>query len=426
MSLAGLEDRSYQLVQTAAAWSAALRALRSAKRIAVDVEADGFHRYPERVALIQVATDRGDCLLLDPLAINDLAPFGEILADATIPKVFHAADYDVRSLYRDFNFHIRGLFDSAIAAQFLGAERTGLANVVAERLGVVLDKPKRLQRLDWSLRPLPQDALDYAAADVLHLLPLHDELTARLRERGRETWVSEECCRLEQVRFAPTDPPAVAVLQLPGTRNLSDSARAILLEMFLFREQQARASGRPPYRVLASRTMVALAQETSEGKTPHLPRMAPGLRVRLEEALKRGLSAPPVPWPRGGGRNPWDSEARRRLARLKVWRTEQATALGLEAGIVWPADHLRRMALNPAADLHELDLSEPHDVRAWQWNTLGPELETAWRNGSLTSPVEAAGPADSARTSEAATTTAPEPESAFTTEGALPDGAPEP
>jgi ribonuclease D len=370
--------RAYRMVDTTFAWAAAQRALAASERLAFDVEADGFHRYPERVALVQVATPSGECFLLDPLALEDLRPLGEILGDATIPKVFHAADYDVRSLHRDFGFHVRGLFDSAIAAQFLGAGRTGLANVVAEKLGITLDKPKRLQRLDWSVRPLPDDALDYAASDVRYLLALHDELLAKLRDTDREDWVMEECVRLEAVRFSQADPPEVAVLQIPGCRDLTETARAVLLEMFVFRDRQARATGKPPYRVLASRMMVSLAEEAAGGKVPKLPRMSPSVRSRLGDAIERGLQAPPLPWPRNHGRNPWDAEARRRLVRLKGWRTEQAAALGLEAGIVWPAEHLKRMALNPDADPKDLDTALPPDVRRWQWRTIGPALINAW------------------------------------------------
>ena len=171
------------LVNTQAAWAAARPRIAAADRLALDLEADGFHRYPEQTALLQLALPDGSVLLLDPLALPDLDALGAALADPAVPIVVHSSSYDVRALDRDFDFHIRGLVDTSIAAQLTGNAQLGLGNVLLEVLGVDLPKPKRLQRFDWSRRPLPDEALDYAAGDVIHLLALADALTAPLRQR---------------------------------------------------------------------------------------------------------------------------------------------------------------------------------------------------------------------------------------------------
>lgn len=378
------------LIDTAQAWQSAAAALAGAGRLALDLEADGFHRYPERVCLIQVALDDDPVLLLDPLAIDDLGPLKEILGDPHRTKVFHAADYDVRSMARDFGIRIKGLFDTAIAAQFLGATRTGLANVLARFQGVKLDKPKRLQRLDWSQRPLPADAVAYAADDVAHLLPLADTLAAELQALGRREWVREECRRLELVRFAPERAPDEAFLRVPGARSLSSASRAVLKELCVFREREALRIGRPPHWVLPNRVLLALASD------PDLPLEAAGAPRRwrghaagkLKAALRRGKEAPPEPWPRSRGRNPWTSASRERLAALKSWRSKAATQLGLDPGLVWPMGHLKRMALEPDAGPRDLDTGEPPMVRAWQWRVLGDDLRSfhAQASGSRSPP----------------------------------------
>jgi ribonuclease D len=369
----------YRLIDTAERWQGARRTLAGAARIGLDLEADGFHRYPERVALIQIAAEGSDCLLLDVLVLDELELLGEVLANPAVRKVFHAADYDVRALHRDFGFEVHGLADTAIAAQFTGAERTGLANVVAARLGVTLDKPKRLQRLDWSRRPIPADALDYAAADAAFLLPLFDDLHAELVSLGRDSWVAEEWQRMEDVRFLEPDPPERAFLHVPGARDLSNKGRAVLKELCLERESIALATGRPPYRVAANRTLIQMATDAAEDRAVVAERTAPQVRDRLTAAAHRGLAADPVPWPRSRGRDPWDAQSRKRLAALKAWRTAAAAALGLDAGIVWPLGHLKRVALRPDADPRALDDPGAPEVRAWQWRELGEQLEEAVR-----------------------------------------------
>ncbi|MDE2964516.1 MAG: ribonuclease D, partial [Acidobacteriota bacterium] len=108
-------------------------------RVAVDLESNNFHRYPDRVCLVQLATSHA-VYLVDPLSIEDMAPLGELLANAAVEKVFHSANSDLRLLDRDWNFPVRGLFDTSIGAAFVGSEKLGLAAVLTEYLGIEIDK----------------------------------------------------------------------------------------------------------------------------------------------------------------------------------------------------------------------------------------------------------------------------------------------
>lgn len=369
---------AYRLVASESEWRAAREAIRGARRLAVDVEADGFHRYPERVALIQVAVEGGGIWLLDPLALADLDALGDALADARVPVVMHAASYDVRALDRDHGYAVRGLFDTAIGAQLVGARQTGLANVLEAFLDLRIAKPKRLQRTDWSKRPLGQAALDYAAADVAHLFALADEIDARLRALGRLDWAAEECRRLEAERYREPDPPEEAFLGVSGARALTDRQRAVLRSVYLFRDAEARRLGRPPYRIMPERTVIALAQSDDldlDDVGGIDRRLLTSGRQRLEAAIERGRTAPPVPWPRSPRRRPWPREAQLRLRRLKAWRTGEAERLDLDPGILWPMDHLKQVALHPGVPTADLDPEcDPPCVREWQWRALGPSL----------------------------------------------------
>ena len=124
-----------------------------APRVAVDIESNGFFRYHERVCLVQLASAE-TAFLVDPLAIEDMRPLGDLLGDRSVEKVFHAADYDLRSLDRDWGFRVNNLFDTGIAAGFVGSKQLGLQSVVEEHAGVELAKHRKLQRSDWTLRPL--------------------------------------------------------------------------------------------------------------------------------------------------------------------------------------------------------------------------------------------------------------------------------
>ena len=165
----------------------------------MDIESNGFYRYPERVCLVQLATADG-VFLIDPLAVEDVGALGELLAAPSVLKIFHAADYDVRSLRRDWGFHIKPLFDTGIAAAFAGSERLGLAAALKEYLGVEVSKSKQLQRADWTIRPLSRAMVAYAAEDVAHLERLAGLLRERLDALGRREWVDEECERLANAR----------------------------------------------------------------------------------------------------------------------------------------------------------------------------------------------------------------------------------
>ena len=368
----------YQLVDDPGAWPHRYHACRPPP-LALDLEADGSHRSAERLSLIQVALPDGAIYLLDPLALGDLAALGEVLADAGVPKVFHSAGYDLRMLDRHLGFPLRNLVDTSISAQFCGVRRLGLANVSAEFLGLALVKPRRLQTLDWSQRPLRGEALQYAAGDVAHLLALADDLASRLELLGRSDWAAEECGRLEQVRYVPPDPPEQAFFGTPGAPDLSPLALAVLRELYVFRDDEALRIGRPPHYVMSNTALLALAADPKADldKVAGLGRrvLTGEVRGRLEEALRRGRAAEPVAWPKRRGESSWTSELRGRLTRLKQWRTAEAERLDLDPGVMWPAAHLEQVALHPDRPSAALDKGDPPWVRQWQWRTLGGSLD---------------------------------------------------
>src|SRR5689334_8150940 len=150
--------------------------------IAVDTEANSLHAYRERVCLIQFSIPGAD-YLVDPLALDDLTYLAPIFADAHIEKIFHAAEYDVIGLHRDFDFVFANIFDTMVAARTLGYAAVGLGSLLAEKFNLDLDKHN--QKADWGQRPLSDELVDYARLDTRYLIPLRELLEAELREKER-------------------------------------------------------------------------------------------------------------------------------------------------------------------------------------------------------------------------------------------------
>src|SRR5687767_1186889 len=247
------------LIQTLPEYSDLLERLRLEPLVAVDTEAASFHRHKDRVYLLQLST-RTETHLVDPLAVAGLPGFGELLADPAIELVFHDADYDLRLLGYEFGFRAATLFDTRIAAQFLNEPGIGLAAMLEKYVGVTPDK--RFQRADWSVRPLTQPMLEYAAMDTRHLPVLRDILRDRLTERGKLTWAEEEFALATAVRWPAPESPEVAALSMKGARALSPRGLAVFRELYVWRTRTAETLDRAAFRIIGNEALIALTERT--------------------------------------------------------------------------------------------------------------------------------------------------------------------
>ena len=340
--------------------------------IAIDTESNSRHRYPERVCLVQVATN-SNVYLIDTLAVNDMKPIGEVLADETVVKVIQGADYDIRCLDREWGFRVRNLFDTSIAARFVGMKQTGLSALIEALLGVHVPKDARIQKSDWSHRPLSQEALSYAATDVWYLLSIRKALESKLQTLARAPWVSEECARLEEIRYVAPD-PETAFLSLKGSRRLDGQEKAILKRLFILREAEARRLNRPPYYVLPHETLVHFASNPAAdlAQLPSLRRRVDSRFGRLlRETLHRGLADPPISDPIRYSIRPVTPIEIERLHILKKWRVNLGTQLSIDPALLWPMASLERLAKAPRTLGAELQSPE---VRQWQGEQFAMSL----------------------------------------------------
>lgn len=350
--------------------------------LGVDTEAAGYHRYLDRLSLIQIST-RTENFLVDPLAIEDLSGLGPILSDRGTEKIFHDADYDLRILDRDLGLSVAGLFDTQIAAAFLGERALGLGAVVERFLGPSL--PKAFQRADWAERPLSQGMMDYAATDTAYLPALRDRLREELVARGRMAWAEEEFARREQTRWTEAGDEREAFLRMKGARDLTPRGLAILREIFAWREEVARERDQATFRVLSNQALLALSVRPPDNlrELAEVDGVSQGMADRrgrdILAAVRRGLAVPDEELPRFPPSRRWDRdpEAEARAERLRDVRTGVAETLGLDPGFLMSRAVLDEVARrNPGSPEELLEIPE---IRRWQVEALGEPLIASLR-----------------------------------------------
>mgnify|MGYP005839595733 CR=1 FL=1 len=366
----------YRVIDTEAELASFAERLKGEERIAVDLEADSMYHFREKVCLVQMGTE-SEKVVIDPLRVPDLSALRPVFADPGVQKVLHGADYDIRSLYRDFRIEVEHLFDTQIACRFLGMKETGLEPVLHNQFGVALDK--RFQKKDWSRRPLPQEMIDYAAMDVTHLIPLAERLESELRDRGRLEWVREECRLLKAVRYPDHDGEPL-FLRFKGAGRVRPRSLAILEGLLRFRATEAERKDRPPFKIFSNKAILEIAKSRPLSvKKLSMLGVLSEKQIRmygegLAAVVRQGLDTPdedlPVyPRKRAPAVHPRVPE---RVRMLKLWRDEKAESLSLDPSIVLNKALISAIAVrNPQTTA---ELAEVEEIRNWQIEAFGEAI----------------------------------------------------
>jgi ribonuclease D len=344
--------------------------------IGVDLESDSMYHFREKVCLIQIASTRATAII-DPLQIKNLSLLEPLFRRADIQKVFHGADYDVRSLYRDFRIAVNNLFDTELACRFLGFKESGLNAVLKKKYNIQLDKKN--QRKDWSKRPLPEDMVAYAAKDVHYLIPLAESLQQELIQKGRLSWVQEECNTLSGVRPAPVDSEPL-FLGFKGAGKLGPKGLAVLEELLQLRRKIARQQDRPLFRIIGNKSILMLAEarplsrrklpETGALGSKQVDRYGKDVIAAVKKALHRPAkdlpkyprkTAPMVP-----------AIVAKRVKELRNWRDLLAKKLQIDPAIICTRAQISALAVQRPQNVDSL--TKNNDLKTWQIAEFGKDI----------------------------------------------------
>jgi len=348
-------------------------------RLAIDLEAAGFHRYSDRVCLIQLTGSAGT-YLLDPLAVDPAPALRGPLESPDVRVLLHGGDYDLRLLDRDLDLHPVNLFDTQTAAALLGEPALGLASLLKTYFDIRLSK--KYQRADWAKRPLSDEMLEYAASDTQHLHALTDLLSERLETLGRLDWAEEESKLMESIRWSEdgkTDP----VTRVKKARYLEPRDVALLREAWLWRDEIARARDRAPFRIAADTVLLEVVQKrprnasglaAMSGFSPQLAeRSGKALLGRLDR-IDQMADAELVGYPRssrsGPGRPP--PEVEEMAERLKIVRNRKSDELGIPRGTL--VSNTLLLDIARSAPENSAELQAVRGVRRWQVEAVGEAL----------------------------------------------------
>ena len=334
---------------------ALVASLAEEKLISVDTESNGLHAFREQVCLIQFSTAQDD-YLVDPLAIEDLSPLAEIFSNPEIEKIFHASEYDLIVLQRDFGWKFANLFDTMIAARILGKKKVGLGGLIEAELGIKL--AKRFQKADWGRRPIPADMLDYARLDTHYLIQLRRKLKDELKEGGRWPMAEEDFARLPKAISTPTPTADADIWRVKGARDLQPQQRAILSKLVDYRRARAEKADVPLFKIIGDRTLSAIAAAEPRGtaQLEQIEGMSTGQIRRhgraLLDAVKEGASAEPIQRPRRGN---YDEDFADRVETLRNWRKLAARKMEVESDVILPRDLMEKIARENPGNMQALN-----------------------------------------------------------------------
>ncbi|MFI5347081.1 MAG: ribonuclease D [Elusimicrobiota bacterium] len=333
-------------------------------RLAFDTESNGFYAYKEKVCLIQISSPTDD-YIVDPIAFTDISALGPLFSNPNIEKLFHAGEYDVLCLKRDYDFTFSNLYDTMIAARVLGIKELGLAAAIERQFGIVISK--KLQRADWGKRPLTHEMIRYAQGDTHFLMRVADEQKKQLVEKGRWDDAVEAFRELEKLEPNIKNFDPEGYWKLVGRTDIGGRAMAALKEIWLYRESQAESRDRAPFRVMPEDLMVRIAEALPESKEAlaAVKGMSPYILERfgagLLAAVEKGRNAAPVTRPAAPEKRRMNDDEWRLFEALRAWRKERGERDKVEPVVILSTDSMRQIAAHatraggdPLAPLSEL------------------------------------------------------------------------
>ena len=321
--------------------------------IAIDTESNSLHAYKEQVCLIQFSTPTQD-YLLDPLALPNLRILAPVFENPEIEKIFHAAEYDLICLKRDFDFHFSNLFDTLTAARILGYAKVGLGNLLQQKFGVNVNK--KFQKANWGKRPLNQDMLNYARIDTHYLIEMRAMLKSELEEKKYWALAQEDFALGAAMTGLNKRKPPPVWERVSGRSKLDPRQATVLNEICLAREHLAQKLDRPPFKIVGNKALLKLVETQPKNQyelrqEALTPRQAERFGKAFLSAIKRGQKADLVKRTPRLRRN---DIYRNRYDALHRWRKDKAISQKVESDIILPRFLMEEIAKENPRNLDEL------------------------------------------------------------------------
>ena len=367
---------NYQFIDTLTGLEDFAKSLEEVRSVAVDLEADSMYHFKEKVCLLQMASGTAS-VVIDPIQIKDMSSLKPLFFNRKIKKIFHGADYDVRSLYRDFDIQINNLFDTQAASMFLGYKETGLNAVLKQKFGISLNK--KYQKKDWSVRPLPEKMIEYAVADAAYLIPLAKMLEKELEKKGRLYWVHEENKLLSEVRPVSNDDNPL-YLKFKGAGKLDRRSLAVLEALLQFRMHMAEKKDKPPFKVFSNNALMKVALKKPVG-LPSLqkaeafsPKQIKMYGNHVIDIVNSALQIPQneLPFYPKNRAPRVDASDAARVKALKSWRDSKSQMLEIDPGLLCNNFLISAVAVQNPLNAKALEKIEA--LKNWQRKEFGREI----------------------------------------------------
>lgn len=350
-------------VDTPEQFNAMVLDLENQAAIGIDTESDSLYVYYEKVCLLQISTLECD-YLVDPLSIDSLDKLNKIFKSEKIEKVFHAAEYDILCLKRDFHFQFNNLFDTMIASRILGKKQIGLSNLLAEYFDVTVNK--KYQRANWGKRPINEEMLNYASMDSHYLIELSKIIKNELAIQGLTELAEEDFLRTSKIQPpSPARNEDLCWRYLKGN-GFAPSQVTVFVELFNFREEIAKRNNIPPFKVISTDLLneLAYACPQTQRDLKEIPSMSPKLVARygneILKVVKLAFNKKHVSRPHKQRPN---EDFVSRYETLKKWRKNTASHAKIESDVVLPKEFMEVIAYknpNSMAEIKQIMADVPY------------------------------------------------------------------
>jgi ribonuclease D len=346
------------MITTQTALQELIQRARSNDAVALDTEFVWERTYYPRLGLIQLALSNEECFLIDPVALTDLSPLGELLGDPAVVKIFHDAPQDLTILHQATGVLPKNIFDTRLAAGFSGLSSTiSLANLTQDLLDI--DLPKTETRTNWLKRPLHHKQIEYALDDVRYLRAIRVLLLARILNPTIMGWLEEELERYNEPEMYLPPADSIRYQKIKGAGNLNRQALAVLREIAGWREMEARKRNRPRGHILSDQALLCLATRKVEnidalGQCEDIStNVAEHYGQQLLTLINSGLHCPERECPPSLQKTKLNKQEQEQLKKIQEYVILKSDVLGLDPSLIGNTAELRALIRSRGETRHQ-------------------------------------------------------------------------